>query len=159
MYCICKNCKQKAEVDTDLIYTTFPPQYRYHCDFCDEYGWISIDDLRSEQAKETLKEKISEAQADLNLKVLIEQVKEQKDEIEQLKKEIEQLKYINKQITYVPINIPEIKTTETNPCEYCPSNPRYKTNGIYVGDSPCQWCPHSPYRTTCSSTTNIKESK
>lgn len=154
MYCICKNCKKHAEVDTRIIYTSFPPQYKYHCEYCGSTGWVALDELYSiseDRMKLDVEKEQSLDVAD-DIKEIVNQVKELKEEIEKLKKEIEQLKYINKQITYTPINIPEITTTGTNPCEYCFSNPKYKNDGIYVGDLPCQWCPHSPYRITCSST-------
>lgn len=168
MYCICKNCKQKAEVDTSIIYTSFPPQYRYHCEYCESTGWVTLDELYS-VSEDQMKLNIEKEQSlDVvnDIKKIVNQVKELNKEaedtlrlIEKLKKEIEQLKYKNKQITYIPINIPEITTNGTNPCEYCYSNPKYRTKGIYVGDSPCQWCPHSPYKVTCSSinSTNTKE--
>lgn len=106
---------------------------------------------------EFLETVVEEVQADLES--LIKQVEEQIDEIKNLREEIEHLKYINKQVTYTPINVPEIKPigTGTNPCDYCYPNPKYRDNGIYIGDSPCQWCPHSPYKVTCETDTNINE--
>lgn len=44
-----------------------------------------------------------------------------------------------------------IEQLEDNPCEKCPSNPKYQmymVGGVHAGDSPCQWCRYSPTRVT-----------
>lgn len=38
-----------------------------------------------------------------------------------------------------------------NPCATCPSNPAFRTDQTFVGDTPCQWCNRSGLRVTCIS--------
>lgn len=47
-YCKCKRCGcEKAEVDTSVVLTSFPPQYSYKCPECGEFGYIFCDELIS----------------------------------------------------------------------------------------------------------------
>lgn len=47
-YCKCKKCGyEKAEVDTSVVLTSFPPQYSYKCPECGEFGYIFCDELTS----------------------------------------------------------------------------------------------------------------
>ena len=39
-YCKCKKCGHKAEVDTSITLTSYPPQYSYYCPHCEERGFI-----------------------------------------------------------------------------------------------------------------------
>jgi len=46
------------------------------------------------------------------------------------------------ELTYWAEGVKELKTFETweNPCDICPSNPKYSPFGIQVGDTPCTFC-------------------
>lgn len=45
-YCKCKKCGcEKAEVDTSVVLTSYPPQYSYKCPECGEFGYIFCDEV------------------------------------------------------------------------------------------------------------------
>ena len=44
-YTHCKLCGARAEVDTSLVYTSIPPQYRYTCPKCGSVGYVATDKL------------------------------------------------------------------------------------------------------------------
>ena len=49
---------------------------------------------------------------------------------------------------FIPYRGDIVYTSNTDPCEICPNNPKYHDYPV-IGDIPCQWCQHSPTRVTC----------
>lgn len=73
----------------------------------------------------------------------------------------------NKIEPYWPEGVKGIKPSYwENPCDKCPSNPKYNPLGIQVGDTPCTFCPHNlptvydnNLTTSTTETVNLKDVK
>lgn len=138
--CKCKNCGKDAIVDTKYILTSNPPQFGYHCDHCDSFGYIFIKDLFSkEDKKQTVYDEYKDV---LNL---LKKIEEQEKKLTELEKKIEKLENAPNYISFPTYTAPSI---EYDSCDNCPYNMK-NMKQPYIGDSPCTWCHKNKFITTC----------
>ena len=81
-YTNCEKCGELAEVDTSLVCTSIPPQYRYTCPKCGSVGLVTADklvtvgELDKKVDKETTDNKLDKVIALLtDIKKLLESLK------------------------------------------------------------------------------------
>lgn len=43
-FCYCPKCGHLAVVDASIILTSYPPQYSYYCEHCNETGFVFCSD-------------------------------------------------------------------------------------------------------------------
>jgi Zn finger protein HypA/HybF involved in hydrogenase expression len=70
-YCKCKKCGRRAEVDTSIVLTSYPPQYNYHCPHCGEHGFILCSEAYYETKSFDNLEKLPELSSQLAVSCLI----------------------------------------------------------------------------------------
>lgn len=45
-YIKCPNCNKKAEIDTNIVFASYPPQYKWTCPHCNTTGYIQCDKIK-----------------------------------------------------------------------------------------------------------------
>lgn len=48
-FCKCKNCGKFAEVDDSVVLTSYPPQYSYYCNHCNNGGYVLLSETEIEE--------------------------------------------------------------------------------------------------------------
>ena len=46
-YMVCPECGEVAEVNTNVVLTSYPPQHSWHCEHCGAHGYIQCDKIKS----------------------------------------------------------------------------------------------------------------
>lgn len=47
-YTYCRGCGEKAYIDSSVIYTSYPPKYKYKCSKCGNVGYVFCHDAEVE---------------------------------------------------------------------------------------------------------------
>ena len=183
-FCKCAKCGGEAEVDTSVVLTSNPPQYKYHCRECDNYGYIqtSATYYPSKHERHQTNNAIS-GMFHSNSSYIYNNTEDcstcrhsevcrYKDEFMRKLKSLdlnsesfirlkcECIHYLANtyNITYKESNgirgILDVSMPVNDDCSTCDFMKKLLTDGSYIGDSPCDYCGRNPYKLTCNTTSS-----